>query len=413
MKPKQLKRRQMLSTGAAITTTAIFGSSLMGCTTVNLSGSSDSLAPSLGPYPTNESPFGTRGANGSNTASLMGAWKKLPTVAFRGKQDDIHFISADIGWYGNGEGFIYRTLDGGNTWQQQWRQPGTFVRALGMVDDQLGFMGNVGTDYYPGVTDTEALYETRNGGATWVPVGAARVDTVLAKGAKVKGLCAIDVLNKRSIFQGQLEDRTIIHAAGRVGGPPFLMRSLDKGQSWKVTELSAVCGAIMDVKFFDESNGLLCAATTADPAQSHALMLRTIDGGATWQPVYRSKRLFELCWKVSFPTREIGFATVQSYDPDKNKSQRVVIKTTDGGRTWNELNLVNDHAIRQFGIGFLTPLIGWVGTNNTGFQTLDGGVTWSPVEFGRAVNKIRIMPKADGGAVAFAIGSDVYKLTIV
>jgi hypothetical protein len=39
-------------------------------------------------------------------------WQKLETVAYRGKQDDIFFLNADLGWYVNGGGKIYKTIDG-------------------------------------------------------------------------------------------------------------------------------------------------------------------------------------------------------------------------------------------------------------------------------------------------------------
>jgi photosystem II stability/assembly factor-like uncharacterized protein len=333
-------------------------------------------------------------------------WQKLATVPYRGKQDDIHFVDANTGWYGNGAGNIYRTLDGGNTWQLQLAKPGTFVRTIGMVDKQHGFMGNVGTDYYPGVTDTNPLYETRDGGTTWNGVAPSRIN-----GPIVKGLCAIDVLHKKSIYQGELVERVIIHAAGRVGGPGFLMRSLDRGETWRVIDMNMQVGPILDVKFFDENIGFVFAGTSADVAASNALILMTRDGGVTWKKVYQSNRPFEITWKASFPTRNTGYVTIQSYNPDKSASQRVVAKTTDGGETWAEIALVDDHAVRQFGVAFIDNNIGWVGTSGAGFQTIDGGKNWTKVEMGRAVNKIRLLSSKDG-FVGYAIGVDVFKLDV-
>jgi hypothetical protein len=66
--------------------------------------------------------------------------------------------------------------------------------------------------------------------------------------------------------------------------------------------------------------------------------------------------------------------------------------------------------VREFGIAFVDEKTGWVGTTTTGFETIDGGATWNPVEMGKAVNKIRILRTPDG-FVGYAIGTDVYKLT--
>ena len=108
-------------------------------------------------------------------------------MPFPGKQDDIFFVDAETGWYGNGKGFVYKTTDGGETWNQVWHRDGTFVRALGFVDRQTGFAGNIGPNYFPGVKDPRPLYRTDDGGKTWRPVKA--VD-----GGKIVGVCAIDVL---------------------------------------------------------------------------------------------------------------------------------------------------------------------------------------------------------------------------
>ena len=186
-----------------------------------------------------------------------------------------------------------------------------------------------------------------------------------------------------------------------------MLRSLDGGDTWRTIDLRAHAGMILDVKFFDANNGLVCAASSDNLEVANALILRTTDGGDSWAPAYRSDRPFENCWKMSFPSRKVGYATVQSYR--EGATQRVMIKTTDGGATWRELPLVNDAQAQEFGVGFATETWGWVGTLNSGFETRDGGASWTPVEMGRAVNKIRIVRDGQGFS-AFAIGVQVSRL---
>jgi photosystem II stability/assembly factor-like uncharacterized protein len=110
---------------------------------------------------------------------------------------------------------------------------------------------------------------------------------------------------------------------------------------------------------------------------------------------------------MSFPTRQVGYATVQNYQ--EGRSQRVVVKTTDGGATWRELPLVDDAHAQEFGVGFVDERRGWVGTAVSGFETRDGGRSWAPVEMGRAVNKIRIVRNGARWR-AYAIGVSVSRL---
>ena len=333
-------------------------------------------------------------------------WEKLDTVAYRSKQDDIYFVTPDIGWYGNGAGKLYKTVDGGKVWAEQLDKPGTFVRALGFIDEKNGFLGNVGTDYFPGVTDTQPLYRTRDGGASWVPI-------TNVQGPAVKGICAIDILKRSFIDSGVLRDRVIVHAGGRVGGPAHLMRSLDGGETWRSIDVSAHTAAILDVKFFDEMNGVIAGASNSDVEKSHARVIATNDGGQTWRTVYQSNRPFEITWKLSFPTRDVGYVTIQKYNPDPKVVEHYVAKTVDSGKTWKELPLANDAADREFGIAFVSPNIGWVGTLKGGYQTIDGGTHWKFVEMGRAVNKIRLLPTpgAANGFVGYAIGTEVRKIS--
>ncbi len=370
--------------------------------------------PSLaeGEKPKTEAAPGAGAAAGA-TGSASPVWEKFKTERYAGKQDDVFFISPAMGWYVNGAGKIFKTTDGGATWVMQLHKPGTYFRCIGFVDEKLGFAGNIGPGYFPNVTDTAPLYRTEDGGTTWTPV-------TTIEGPAVVGLCAIEVDRSEFVNAGKLESRVRIVAGGRVGSPAAYIYSDDLGTTWQQVTVPEACKMIFDVHFTDREHGFIAGATSTDVAESNALILATGDGGKTWAPVYQSSRPYELTWKISFPTKQTGYVTIQSYNPDTSASKRFITKTTDGGKTWAEIPLVDDAKVRQFGVAFVSENEGWVGAMPGGFYTADGGKTWGPANFGNAVNKIRVVRdvaaegngKQERGVTLFAIGVDVSKLRI-
>lgn len=125
-------------------------------------------------------------------------WHTLKTESYPKKRDDVVFLDAQTALYGTGKGNLYRTEDGGVSWQLLWAKPGLFIRALGFVDAQHGFLGNLGAGL-ANITDTTPLYETRDGGLTWKPAEIAT--------AAIPGVCSIDILKSRSIHEGHLYPR--------------------------------------------------------------------------------------------------------------------------------------------------------------------------------------------------------------
>ncbi len=328
-------------------------------------------------------------------------WKKLTTEPYRGKQDDITFIDENTGWYVNGFGNIFHTEDGGKTWQNQLKKEGTFFRTIAFIDKNIGFAGTVGTDYFPNVTDSIPLYGTKDGGKTWNPVNYS--------GPYVKGLCAIDIVKEQIINSGNIDYKYHIYAVGRVGSPANFMVSHDGGESWYSNSMQDDCKMLFDIKMFNKKEGFACAASNDDMEKSNAVILKTTDGGITWKKVYQSKRPFECTWKASFPTPKVGYVTIQSYNPDSTIMQQHIAKTTNGGKSWKELNLVLDANAREFGVGFIDEKHGFVGTMNSGFETKDGGKTWTKIDLGKACNKIRIYKSTQGKVYGYAIGVNVFK----
>ncbi|MDX2173335.1 MAG: hypothetical protein SFY56_09455 [Bacteroidota bacterium] len=328
-------------------------------------------------------------------------WQQLKTDEYKGKQDDICFINDSIGWYCNGSGKIYKTTNGGTDWKLIFEKKGTFFRCIGFIDSLQGFAGNIGIDYFPNVEDTVPLYKTLDGGKSWSQISY--------KGPSVKGLCAIDIYKEPIINAGVLNYKAHIFCGGRVGSPAFIMTSHDNGITFTSMDMSKYCSYILDIKFFNLKEGIICAASTAELDKNNALILLTNDGGKTWKNVYQSKRPYELTWKSYFPSRNVGYVTIQSYDTTKTMDQRYVAKTTDGGKTWKEVLLVKDLKVREFGIAFTDDLHGWIGAVPNGFETFDGGKTWQNSYMGPATNKIRIITKPNGEKIAMGIGVIVSK----
>lgn len=341
------------------------------------------------------------GLTTTNTVEQTGSWTRLITETYPGKQDDICFVDEKEGWYVNGYGRIYHTNDGGQSWEKQWEQKGSFFRCIAFIDSLRGFAGTVGTDYFPNVSDTIPLYETKDGGKTWTAVKYT--------GPYVKGLCALDIVKEQYINHGKIDYKYHIYGVGRVGSPANMIVSKDGGETWHSQRMDQHCKMLFDIKMLDKKTGFACAATSENIAQSNALILKTTDGGNSWKKVYQSNRPFETTWKASFPTPDTGYVTIQSYNPDPNVKQQRIAKTVDGGETWQELNLVSDAAAREFGIGFTDALHGFAGTVSQGYETKDGGKTWTPVDIGRAANKIRFYTNEAGKTFGYSIGVNVYR----
>jgi photosystem II stability/assembly factor-like uncharacterized protein len=319
-------------------------------------------------------------------------WTNLPSAPFNSaKQDGIFFLNRDTGWAVNGSGRIFKTLNGGSNWIQQKNSPGTYFRAVTFLNSQIGFAGNVGPDYFPNVTDANPLYRSVDGGNSWTEVTAS------ISGPVPVGICGIQAL-----------DDSVVYAAGRVGGPPILIKSTNAGETWQGSDLSDHCQMILDVWFVSPDTGFVFAGTSLNVAASSARILRTTDGGLSWADVYTSARPSEIMWKAWFPSRKIGYASIQSYST--SSTQRYIAKTINGGENWTELPLVNT-GIREFGIGFINDSVGWVGGENTGYQTLNGGLSWTNKNIGQYANKFSIVKNPDGSQTAFAIGLRIFKMS--
>lgn len=316
-------------------------------------------------------------------ARAQWTWTELPNAPFTGRHNDVFFVTPNEGWIVNGDGEIIQTLDGGETWSLQYQKANAHFRTIGFVSDQRGWAGNVGNGEF-GATDTNPIYETADGGATWSPVLSFGGDTPV-------GICGINIVSE-----------TIAVAVGRVRGPAFFARTEDGGQSWTGKSMAGHAAGLIDVHFFTPDSGLAVGLTNQDHEQSRGIVLATSDGGETWTERFVTSRLGEWAWKISFPTRNVGYVSLQR----NSRTPIFFLKTTDGGQTWEEKLFSSSYYFVQ-GIGFISENIGWIGGNSSfpTYVTTDGGDTWASADFGSRVNRLRFI----GDTLGFAVGRTVYK----
>ncbi len=330
-----------------------------------------------------------------------GIWKILPNSpdggGIRLRHDDIVFLNPSSGWVVNLRGEVWKTDDGGDSWSRIHDSGGVYgFRSAGFANQSIGWAGAVNN---PG----NVLFETRDGGATWTEI-SSRIS-----GSPPAGICGIQVL-----------DASVIYAVGAFHGEPHFIRSLNGGSSWTSIDMSNRIGSIVDLHFFNRDEGILVGGSGTN-LDGNAIVLKTFDGGTTWNVVHRTRRtpvtVGEWGWKISFPTPTDGFVSIE-YNAQSNGQPAKILVTSNGGNTWTERLIPGSTEFAGLqGIGFVTPQIGYASGRGTTSRTLDGGLTWTQLthystvapdgQLDGAVNRVRVL----NDTLAFAVGRRVYKYT--
>jgi photosystem II stability/assembly factor-like uncharacterized protein len=271
----------------------------------------------------------------------------------------------DFAEFPNG-GFLSRTSDGGLTWR-------TFETPFSggdieFLDENNGWMlADLGVG---AGSNAVAVYQTRNGGASWDlkyindPNLPGAGDTLPLGGIK----SGIRPLDMQTAWVGG-----VTYAPGTL----YLYRTDDGGSTWSPVTMELPPGAqdfelsinIDHLQFVNGSDGFLALHMAGDSTQTAVYLTR--DSGATW---------------TLTPTRIPNDGAFAALSPEE-----VVIYTgeqfyvtRDAARTWSIVP--PDPAFGQSfrSMEFANVLSGWVLTIDSAnqhnlYRTNDGGMTWFPI----------------------------------
>jgi photosystem II stability/assembly factor-like uncharacterized protein len=170
----------------------------------------------------------------------------------------------------------------------------------------------------------------------------------------------------------------------------LLFRSVDQGATWEQRPLPSEPVLHLGMSFIDDQEGWLAApGSPATQCQIQAVAIwHTTDGGRTWQQLDAAGIDAGGCKdNLSFVDSLDGFLDVSSPN-----SQPVIYRTTDGGATWSPSPPLSDPPgvttgqagfelgaagrVQSFGSALLVPVRA-PGAQLFVYESDDGGATWA------------------------------------
>jgi photosystem II stability/assembly factor-like uncharacterized protein len=236
-----------------------------------------------------------------HTADGGTSWMTVPPGAFPIGEDfyRVAFFGQSLGYVLGYHG-VYKTVDGGEGWVNHWLPTVASRGAWGMSfpDERTGYLlGSRYTDPDPSI-----LYRTRDGGESWAPIAGSKASTLRT----VLTICFVDSLT------------------GWAGGG-VIMKTEDGGESW-ATE--AAVATVREFSFLSRDLGFAVGGTS---------ILRTRDGGRSWENVTPGDPRIKDLRSVHVLSADRVWVAGRGADEETGGrlyKHSILLRSVDGGATW-------------------------------------------------------------------------------
>ena len=275
----------------------------------------------------------------------------------------IDFIDNNIGYVCGVGGKIFKTTNGGITFNQQNSGSIENLYSMDFIDKNNGFA----------VGDNNTLLKTNDGGINWSKI----------------------TLPFSSNFRHIHFENVFI---GYLSGGGSIFKTSDGGTTW----LNYNFGGnenIYDISFFDNKSGLICGYNILNNV---AVIKKTNDGGISWKNQKIIDSQSAILNSIAMVNKSTAYLIANKFGSNSSK----FYKTINGGTNWFEIYSNPNNSFLK--LSFVDSNIGYaVGgnfPNNTGLilKTIDGGNTWNNLSKNpKFVYSIKIINNISGFTCGF------------
>ncbi len=316
-------------------------------------------------------------------------WSQL-NFPYSANLESIEFLNSSEGLTVSFDGNIFRTSDGGEQWSLVSEGQLMSLEDISFANDEIALAAGKG------------ILRSANNGASWIEADS------------------INLISKknfdRTLFSIQMIDSLTGYACGNQA---TMLKTTDGGKVWNQILTGFSSAIYYSVSFTDSQNGIAVGDKEGD-----GFIIRTTDGGLSWEPYQGLKNLFNPNNKSNpleyYYFKLFAISNFSGSGFSAVGSNGIVIRTEDYGNSW--LNLFSGTTDYINEIYFTDAMNGWAVGGFYAFsaasgvakiyKTTNGGASWiSTYKSTGIANELFFINEKVGYVTLFNLDNSLLKTT--